>query len=271
MLDGRALMALTDDKQRQRFEKCTELVVVCCHATYIGKRDDWLDNESWILQSFQNADLATRKPSDVQTFIAHITAGAMLCQTKFDSVLMFSGGRTTDSDRSEAQSYDVILRDMIEQEIILGLKGRIALEENATDSYQNLLFSILRFRELTGRYPEYVTVVTHAFKERRFMELHAAAIKWPSSRLRVQGVNPPFTLAELQQVQGREYELAHKPFIDDPFGVRSPLAEKRKARNWNPSMGDGLTEDESVRQLLRWDGGASGQEPFPGRLPWVDE
>lgn len=243
---------------------------MCCHATYIGDNDDWLDDDSWILQPFQSADAATNKPSDVQTFIAHITAGATLCQTNFDALLMFSGGRTASSDRSEAASYAAILRDMLHQEIVLGLAGRFALEEKATDSYQNLLFSILRFRELTGRYPTSVTVVTHAFKERRFMELHAPAIRWPSSRLRVQGINPPFTLAELQQVQGREYELAHKPFLDDSYGVRSPLADKRKARNWSPAMNADIAAEESVKQLLDWDGRPGGREPFPGRLPWEE-
>jgi len=45
---------------------------------------------------------------------------------------------------------------------------RWAVEEDATDSYQNLLFSIVKFKHITGRYPAKIVVVTHAFKQERF-------------------------------------------------------------------------------------------------------
>ena len=47
--------------------------------------------------------------------------------------------------------------------------NNILLEELATDSYQNLLFSILKHKIATGVYPYHITIVTHEFKRRRFL------------------------------------------------------------------------------------------------------
>jgi len=49
-------------------------------------------------------------------------------------------------------------------------------EDAALDSYQNVLFSLARFRELTGAYPVHITVVGHAFKCRRFKQLHCLVL-----------------------------------------------------------------------------------------------
>lgn len=38
------------------------------------------------------------------------------------------------------------------------VRSRALTEEHARDSFENLLFSVCRFRELTGRYPSNVTV-----------------------------------------------------------------------------------------------------------------
>lgn len=61
-----------------------------------------------------------------------------------------------------------------------GLEGvRMTTENFALDSYENLLFSIARFREYTGKYPQRITVVGYGMKKNRFEELHAKAIRWP--------------------------------------------------------------------------------------------
>ncbi|KAK5719043.1 hypothetical protein LTR17_015376 [Elasticomyces elasticus] len=224
---------------------CQDLVVVCCHATYTGSSsDDIKDEANWILQPFQRRDAEARKPSEVNTFVKHIL--------------------------SEAQGYFQVYQSLIQSGQLREVAHPCTLDDYATDSYQNLLFSILRYRQHMGRYPEYVTVVTHAFKERRFLELHAKAIKWPSSRIRVQGLNPPFTLQELEQTQQLEHKRAHELFVSDPYGSRPPLSEKRTARKWNSAVIDKLTADESVKRLLAWEGGKSGHEVFPGRLPWEE-
>ena len=113
-----------------------------------------------------------------------------------------------------------------------------------------------------------MTVLTHAFKERRFLELHATAIKWPRSRLRVQGISPPFTLDELNQTQKGELERGYDLFVEDPYGVQSVLADKRKARRWDPQVVEDLAVEPEVRELLGWTGGESGTAIYPGTLPW---
>ena len=44
---------------------------------------------------------------------------------------------------------------------------RIATEEYALDSYENLLFSVARFKEVTGVWPGRITVVGYGMKRRR--------------------------------------------------------------------------------------------------------
>jgi hypothetical protein len=59
---------------------------------------------------------------------------------------------------------------------------RVVSEEFARDSYENLLFSLCRFFEMTGQYPEKLTVVGFGFKEKRFTDLHRKAIRFPKER-----------------------------------------------------------------------------------------
>jgi hypothetical protein len=49
----------------------------------------------------------------------------------------------------------------------LPLNMRVTTEEYALDSYQNLLFAIARFHEVTGRWPGKITVVGYGMKRRR--------------------------------------------------------------------------------------------------------
>jgi hypothetical protein len=211
------------------------------------------------------------KPSEIFTFMSHIHAGAALsCFDK--SLLMFSGGKTTDSDKSEALSYYQVTEMLYPTPTPWNFAmGCCELEENATDSYQNLLFSILEFHRGLGRYPEQVTVITHGFKERRFLELHAPAIKWPASRIRVQGINPPFSKVELEETQRLEHARAYELFVQDPYGAHSPLSDKRRNRHWRQETADKLTTDLVVRRLLGWTGGTTQKELFPHRLPWQED
>ena len=62
------------------------------------------------------------------------------------------------------------------------LLERVVSEEFARDSYENLLFSICRFHEVTGRYPDKITVVGFGFKTRRFVDLHRKAVRFPEDK-----------------------------------------------------------------------------------------
>lgn len=67
--------------------------------------------------------------------------------------------------------------------------NRATTENFALDSYQNLLFSIARFHEFTGHFPKNITVVGYEFKRKRFVDLHRAAVRWPSHRFQYVGVD----------------------------------------------------------------------------------
>jgi hypothetical protein len=93
------------------------------------------------------------------------------------------------STTSEAESY---LRLAISSNMFLNPNSqffRATTEEYSLDSYQNLLFSIARFHEYTGQYPQKITVVGFEMKRRRFAELHRAAIRWPTSRFDYIGID----------------------------------------------------------------------------------
>lgn len=254
--------------------KITELVLVCCHGIFMGESAGYADEHNWILQPFSRSDSMLNKPGEHETFVAHIVTAAMQVHNNPTALLIFSGGKTTTAPRSEAESYAMILKHIVDTNAALFPAGvRYALETYATDSYQNLIFSIIRFRQLTGAYPRNITVVTHAFKERRFLELHAPAIKWPNHRIRVQGLNPPFTLDELNNTQKGEHERAYMVFASDPYGVRMPLSQKRLARMWHAEKAHvflGFRLESEVMGLLTWQGGVSGWETYPNRLPWED-
>lgn len=95
---------------------------------------------------------------------------------------------------------------------------------------------------------------THAFKEERFLTLHAPAIKWPADRIRIQGINPPFTLQELRDTQHGEMNRGYGRFERDLYGVGDMLGSKRIARNWDPRSGAAMYRDlePEIELLLAW-------------------
>jgi hypothetical protein len=166
------------------------------------------------------------------------------------------------------------------------LRERTYTEPQARDSFENLLFSIARFRALTGSYPSRITVVGFEFKRRRFLDLHRVAIRFPSSRFGYAGIDPmegkgQETLSEkdsirqrLEREQGEETN-AVVPFSRDPYGCRDPLLSKKLERN--PFAHCPLAEvagwAPELAGLVSWcgmkEGGQAGRI-FSGRLPWDD-
>ncbi|KAJ4983821.1 DUF218 domain-containing protein [Stagonosporopsis vannaccii] len=270
-----------------------ELVIVCCHAIFHPdvEAPDFPTNSphdegNWHLAPFQKSDAATGKPGEHETFLAHIQAGLDILTTgtnatwtedvpwnQDSTILVFSGGATKRdlTPLSEARSYyHAALAGELAQGHLGGgrahqlyRKGRILLEEQATDSLQNLLFSILLFRQTIGRYPKNIRVITHAFKSRRFLELHAPAIHWPKDRIQVQGIDPVMSSVEMESTAKGEETFGYAPWKEDPLGIGESLSRKRKQRGWNDKQVSWLTEglEESVKDLL--DGRASK------KLPWA--
>ena len=129
------------------------------------------------------------------------------------------------------------------------------------------LFSICRFKEVTGSYPNKITVVSFTFKQRRFEKLHAPALQWPSDHFSYIGVDPPVSTGfNLAQAKQGERENAALPFEHDPYGCHTPvLQEKRRERNPFARTPPYELSCPEMKALLHY----CGPKPFPKwQLPW---
>jgi hypothetical protein len=260
-----------------------KLVIVCCHAIFHPDASSPslplhspYDESNWHLAQFQKSNSQTGKPGEHEMFMAHVLAGIDAldrASSTDDTLLVLSGGATKTSltPLSEAQSY---YNAALAHELAEGSQGgrtahrlytkhRILLEEHATDSFQNLLFAILLFRRTTGIYPKQIRIITHAFKARRFLDLHGPAIEWPSDRLQVQGINPVMSKMEFEETLEGEEKHGFAPWLQDPFGNGEVLSRKREQRGWDSMIAAQMAEglEVSVKQLL--DGRVTD------RLPWT--
>lgn len=267
------------------YNRVENLIIVCCHAIFLPDADSSSFplqsphyEPNWLLAPFQKSNPGTGKLGEHETFLAHVKAGLDALTLGTDpehppsSLLVLSGGATKRSETpmSEARSYyhAALAEELVEGHLHGGRahkmfsKGYILLEEQATDSFQNLLFSILLFRQTTGDYPKHIRIITHAFKAKRFLELHAPTLRWPKHRVHVQGIDPVMSTTDLESTLDGEEQHGYAPWKDDPLGVGERLSMKRKERGWNAPTGKQLVEglEPSVRVLL-------GGE-VPESLPW---
>ena len=258
-----------------------ELIVLCCHSVYLSStpvQDPSLES-SWHLSSFQRSN--GRKSGEQETFLLHVLSSLFLLNQRHDSWLVISGGYTARKiiNQSEARSYynacEVLhqSRHPCFGEVWEGARERILLEESATDSFQNLLFSIVLFKKTVGQYPGRITVISHAFKSRRFLDLHAPAIRWPTQRIAIQGINPPFSADDLDMAEEGERSKAYEDFVNDPYGTGRALLQKRQSRGWTEGSLGSLAEnlEPGVQNLLFWKGGESGKEIYQHDLPWAEQ
>ena len=95
------------------------------------------------------------------------------------------------------------------------------------------MFSICRFKEVTGSYPSKITTVSFSFKRKRFESLHAPALRFPGEDFHFIGFDPPESTGfNLQRATEGEILNAAAPFESDPYGCNTPvLQKKRKDRN----------------------------------------
>lgn len=136
---------------------------------------------------------------------------------------------------------------------------RILVEDRALDSYYNILFSLALFWRVHGVWPQHLTVVSHAFKRRRLVDLHCAAIGLPLHNVRFLGTDPdglppPNTNTELPQMHPfwRSVVEAEEQWSADPHGAGEPLAAKRRERNvWAADQRLFADEEEGERSRVR--------------------
>jgi len=139
----------------------THLVMVACHSTLVGAniQDAAWDETTWHILDYQ------RGQGLPQAIVAHIQAGIVEAQRDPNALLIFSGGETRSDGTgpwSESSSYFRVADTLAlwqtttnsSSSSITDVRSRTVTEEFATDSFENLMFSICRFKEVTGSYPQ---------------------------------------------------------------------------------------------------------------------
>ncbi|KAG0491231.1 hypothetical protein HPP92_004629 [Vanilla planifolia] len=237
------------------------LVMVAGHSIYTSNTCGKFDSEdSWFLEPYQ------KHPGQASTFVAHIKKGVEIAGQDESTLLLFSGGETRKEagPRSEAQSYWTVADANGWFGKQNSVRSRALTEEHARDSFENLLFSVCRFRELTGRYPKNITVVSYDFKKERFSDLHRAAIRFPKERFFFFGT--PVT-ADSREAAIRGEALVMAQFQVDPYGCIGSLHYKRLKRDPFHRSVSYPTGCSELKDLFSY----CGTAPYPGILPWGEQ
>lgn len=132
-------------------------------------------------------------------------------------------------------------------------------QEHARDSFENLLFSVCRFYELTGHAPESITMIGYDFKRRRFTDLHRAALRYPAHSF--QFIGTPALTPNAEQGEAHAASL----FVTDPYGCRGELLLKKEERD---PFAQGPYADgrcPPLEPLLDY----CGDRVYQGKLPWA--
>ncbi|KAF7975048.1 hypothetical protein HWV62_10539 [Athelia sp. TMB] len=220
------------------------LIIVPGHSIWTGTDPSLkLDEDQWLLEPYQKGG------GRIDAFVSHIARGG---QTR-------AGSTTT-----EAESY---LRLATSSGLLPPSPSthfRATTEDHALDSYQNLLFSIARFHEVTGKWPTHITVVGYEMKRRRFEELHREALRWPTSRFDYVGIDAE---KDGKTAQAGELANGYKPYTQDLYGCHSTLLAKRRSRNIFWRFHSYYTSSPELAHLMNWCPDTQ-TDLFRGPLPW---
>ena len=172
-------------------------------------------------------------------YVEHVKAGVTIAHGRPSTLLLFSGGQTREAagPRSEGRSYFEIARDH-RWWSRLAVEPRTFLEEYARDGFENLVFSLARFRELTGNWPGHVVVAGWVFKRQRY-ETYARLLNCPPDRFEYVGVNQPPSDSLRSAIEGESSRLdwlQHSELADlfepddlrrrrDPFSREHPYRD----------------------------------------------
>ena len=214
-------------------ENTINLIIVPGHAVYGGTcAADAYDGTKWV-----GTYSGYRYNDEVMNYVRHVQRGINLAHRDLRSLLVLSGGKTRKAtEKSEAQSYS-ILAEQLSWFGVPAVKDRTRLEQFATDSFENLLFSVQLFQMLhpKKKYPQRVTVVGLRFKRQRY-QLHADAMIDNAYKsilpfvFRYDDVNdiPDYVL---EGGSGEGEELTRRQFQVCPFGDHGELLLKRRSRD----------------------------------------
>ncbi len=243
-----------------------DLVVVACHAPFKESTaqvpGDTMRDDAWVLQDFQRGE--------PPYYIEHLRRGVELVAAAPEALLVLSGGHTRrEAGRrwSEAATYFALAGHFAWWAGSAGaaaeLRARTALEDFSRDSFENLLFSLCRFQQITGRWPREVTLVSWAFKRERF-ERHAEAIRFPADRFRFAGCGEPAD----REAALRGEAATLREFTLNRHGSDGVLAAKRACRN-PLNLRHEFATCPGVRDFFAFiEDPANALRDFPGRLPW---
>lgn len=248
------------DTRNIKIEPMNHAVIVAGHAVMRLNKLSVADiqDSAWYLLSYQQDQ---GFPGIISS---HVQQGISVTKSDPRAILLFSGGQTRKDvgPTSEAASYYYLAQ---EKKWINPVISRVFLEEFARDSYENLLFSLCRFREVVGRYPEKVTVIGFGFKKKRFTDLHRRAIAFPESNFTYIGLRPQHKNFDHNKAQDGE-KAAVNGFAQDMYACSTPaLAKKRTSRNpFSRTIPYPLACPE-MKELLGW----CGPELFDEmKVPW---
>ncbi|KAL4517833.1 hypothetical protein Ndes2526B_g02233 [Nannochloris sp. 'desiccata'] len=248
-------------------KRLQNLIIVACHSVYTGLDFKHPESQSsWLLLDYQKV------PGQTQSFLEHIKLGIKQAAADPEAMLMFSGGKTRKEagPRAEGLGYWLVAEANGWFGHQAAVRERAFTEDHARDSFENLLFGLCRFYELTGHYPASVVVVSYDFKRERFSELHRAALRWPMHRFDFVGTPAVAEGAEIGE------SSTFNEFEKDPYGCGSMLAKKRALRDPFADGGYAGERCPDLEELLKYCGeggtgdGFSKGMVFKGNLPWDD-
>ncbi|QDZ18677.1 hypothetical protein HOP50_02g11800 [Chloropicon primus] len=245
------------DRAHSPLKGLTRVIVVAGHSVLRYKDASKVEeNESWYLEPYMEI------PGQAKTFVDHIRMGVEAAAKDPLSILLFSGGTTKvkAGPMTEAQSYWTVAETLDwfgHQDV----RHRAFTENFARDSFENLLFSLCRFNELTSDYPDRVTVISYEFKRRRFAEVHRDALRFPRGKFAFLGSQYPE--AFLERASEGERKVFEK-FKLDPYGVHGELKEKLYARDPFVQGARYTNSCPEMQGLMRH----NGKDLYGGSLPW---
>ena len=115
-----------------------------------------------------------------------------------------------------------------------------------------------------------MTIISHAFKHQRFLDLHCRTLRWPLSRVTYVGIDPPMDDEKRLETEKGE-QRARKDWAADWWGWGQVLGSKRLRRGWDWETKALSEVEEWMCRLVSWEGGKAMNDPFPERLPWDEK
>ncbi|KAJ2453688.1 hypothetical protein EV183_002092 [Coemansia sp. RSA 2336] len=235
----------------------TDLVIVPGHGVFLGSGSP-LDEANWYLLAQQRGE--------VGAYMAHVGKAMEMVKEHEHALLVFSGGKTRVEAgmHSEAQGYWMAAEQM--NWLTNDVFRRVVTEEFARDSFENVLFSIARFHEMTGNYPDRITVVGFEFKHARFVDLHRKALRYPRIRFNYIGINPPGDVSTWEKSEKQTFDM----FAEDLYGCAGALAEKRTKRNPFMTTHGYSRSCPELAKLFEYCPTKPANAVFDGDLPWLN-